>query len=154
GGAGAQRGLSRVVVMARRALARESDEVAVAMAVGARERAVQAGQVTADAGGIEPRRGERPLRVALAAARRQRVAVDVVLAVAVDAQVAAAGERPVIAVAALARDVVVHALEREVANVVQRLDVFPRSRGVALRAAGAVLAAVHLGLGVTAEAVG
>src|SRR5262249_33714742 len=29
-----------------------------------------------------------------------------------------------------------------------------RSRGVALRAAGAVLAAVHLGLGVTAEAVG
>jgi len=59
-------------------------------------------------------RRERPLRVALTTARRQAVRVDVVLAMAVDAQVAGAGERAVVAVAALARDVVVRALEGEV----------------------------------------
>src|SRR5262245_40948210 len=124
------------------------------MAVGARERTMQTGQVAANAAVIESRRRERPLRVAVTATRRQRVAVDIVLAVAVDAQIAAAGERAVVAVAALAREVVVHALEREVADVVQRLDVLPRPRRVALRAAGPVLPLVDGGLGVTAEAVG
>src|SRR5262245_64851463 len=83
---------------------------------------------------------------------RQRIVVDVVLAVAVDAQVAGAGERAVVLVAALARQVVVHALEREVTDVVQRLDVLPGPRRVALRAAGAVLALVDRGLGMAAEA--
>src|SRR5438874_12193829 len=93
---------------------RQPDEVAVLVAVEARERAVQPGQVAADAAVIELRRRERPLRVALAAPRRQRVLVDVILAVAVQTEIARAGERTVVLVAALARDVVVLALEREV----------------------------------------
>src|SRR6185503_7672218 len=48
--------------------------------------------------------------------------------------------------------VVVHALEREVADVVQRLDVGERSRRVALLALRAVLALVDLRLGMAAEA--
>ena len=67
--AGAARSL-RVVVMAALALRRDAREVAVLVAVGARDRAVQAGQVAADLGVIEARRRERPLRVALTAARR------------------------------------------------------------------------------------
>ncbi len=114
---------------------------------------MHAGQVATDAAVIEARRRERPLGVALAAARRQAVRVDVVLAMAVDAEVATTRERTVIAVATLARDVVVAALEREVADVVQWLHVLPRLRRVALLARGAVLTLVHRGLGVTAEAV-
>ena len=74
-------------------------------------------QIAPDAAVIELRRRERPLRVALAALGRQRVAVHVVLAVAVQTQVAAARERTVVLVAAFAREVVVRALEREVADV-------------------------------------
>ena len=114
----------RIVAVAAHALrATAPTKLPALVAVEARERAVEARQVAADARVIEARRRERPLRVALAAAGRQRVVVDVVLAVAVDAQVARAGERAVVLVAALARDVVVHAAQREVADVVQRLDV-------------------------------
>ena len=115
---------------------------------------MQPRQVAAHARVIEARRRERPLRVALAALRRQRVVVDVVLPVAIDAEIAAARERPVIAMAALARDVVVRALEREVADIVEGLDVLPRARAVALLAARAVLALVNRGLGMAAEARG
>src|SRR5262245_46425235 len=73
---------------------------------------------------------------------------------AVDAHVARAGERPLVLVAALAREAVVHAAQREVADVVQRLDVLERLRGVTLLARSAVLTFVDARLGVTAEASG
>src|SRR5690349_23922301 len=48
-----------------------------------------------------------------------RSVVDIVLAMAIDAEIAAARERAIVAVAALAREVVVHALQGEVADVVR-----------------------------------
>lgn len=115
---------------------------------------MQSRQVAAHRSVVEARRCERPLRMAFTAPRRQRVVVDVILAVAIEAEVAGSSERPRILVTALARDVVVHALERKIADIVQRLDVFKRARRVALLALRSVLTFVHLRLRVTAVTVG
>ena len=110
-------------------------------------------KVAADGGVVEARGRKRPLGVALTASRRQRVGVNVVVAVTVDAQVARAAERSIVLVAPLARDVVVRAFEREVAHVVQRFDIAPVLVGVTGLAYGAVLAFVDFWLWVTTEAV-
>ena len=59
-----------IVAVTARALRRQRGEVAVAVTVEARDRAMEAGQVAADAAVIEACRSEAPLRVALAAPRR------------------------------------------------------------------------------------
>jgi hypothetical protein len=74
--------------------------------------------------------------------------VDVVLPVAVDAQVPGAGEASVVDMAFLAALLIVGSLELEIANVVQRDDVGEGVRGVAGLAHRSKLALVYLGLGV------
>ena len=140
------------LAMATRALTRKTAEVATLVTVEARQRAMHRRQATAYSRVIETRRGKRPLRMALAAAWRQRVAMDVVLAVAVDAQISRARQRPVIAMASRACQVVVATFEGEVADVVHRSDVAEGLRRVALLARSAVLAAMHIGFGMTAKA--
>lgn len=76
-------------------------------------------EVTAHLRVIEPGRCKGPLVVAGAAARRERVGVNVVLAVAIDAQVARAGEPTVVDVAAVATLLIVRPLELEVAHIMQ-----------------------------------
>lgn len=121
---GARVPVSRIICMAQRALrvagvvsALGERVVAVAAHALRRERAElpplwqswRRGRGAARSGCSDLERSnragaQRDLGVALtAAARRQRVVVDVVLAVAVQAQVAGARERPVVLVAALGR---------------------------------------------------
>ena len=86
--------------------------------------------------------------MASAATRREGVRVDVVLPVAVDAQVSGAREATVVDVALLAALLIVSSLELEVAYVVQRHDVRERICGVTGLAHRSKLAFMHLGLGV------
>lgn len=80
--------------------------------------------------------------------------MDVVLAVAIEAEVARPCERPRILVATLARQIVVHASQRKVPDIVQRLNVLERARGMALLALRSILAFVNFWLRVTSVAVG
>lgn len=79
--------------------------------------------------------------------------MHVILAVAVDAQVAGPAHRPVVAMAPFACDFRVCTVEREVAHIVQRPNIRKRFRGMALFACGAVLALMNVGLWVTAKAI-
>lgn len=109
--------------MTRNALRRGSSIVAGVVAVGTRQGAVLSVEVTANFGVIELRRRKGPLVVAGATARRERVGMDVVLAVAVDAQVPRAREPTIVDVAAIAALLIVCPLELEVANIMQGYDV-------------------------------
>ena len=97
---------------------------------------------------IELGRGKGPLIVAGAAARRERVGMDIILAVAVDAQVTGAGEAPIVNVAAVAALLIVGSLQLEVTHIVQGNDVRERVCGMASLTDGSELPLMHLGLGV------
>src|SRR5262245_22266951 len=83
-----------VLAMAAGAGRRQRREVAAQVAVDARQQAMHAHQLAADARVLEARAGEAALRVALAATGPERVVVDVVVAMAADAQLRRAGEQP------------------------------------------------------------
>ena len=83
-------GARAILAVAGDALRRQRREVAAHVAVHARQQPVHAGQLAADALVVEVRARPGPLRVALAAVGPERVVVDVVVAMAGDAQVAGA----------------------------------------------------------------
>ena len=94
----------------------------------------------------------RALRVALAAIGPERVVVDVVVAMARDAQVARAAEQPPARVARHARHAIVRARELRRRHVVPGVDDLPVVGDVARRAQRAELPAMHVGLAVAAAA--
>src|SRR5579871_6380098 len=128
--------------------------MAADVAVVARQRAVDAAQVAADALVEEARRGERLLGVAVAAARAEGAVVEVVRLVAADAVIAGSPSGTAAGVAGGARHAVVGAAELEGAGVVAGVDRLPGAGVVAGAASGAELSAVDLGLGVAAFARG
>ncbi len=140
----------RIIAMAADTRRRGGNVIAGLVAIRAWQRAMQANHVAAYPRVIEARWGKRPLGMALATSRRQCIAVNVVLAVTVDAHVAGALQWTIIPVTALAGNIVMRARQREVANIVQRLDIGKRLGVMALLARGAVLAFVHIRLRVTA----
>jgi len=111
---------------------------------------MQANHVAADPRVIKARWRKRPLSMALATPRRQRVAMDVILAMAVDAHIAGTLQWTIIAVTAFAGNIVMCTRQREVANIVQWLNVGERLGVMALLTRRAVLAFVHIRLRVTA----
>ena len=80
------------------------------MTIRARQRAVQARKIAAHLTVVEARWRKRPLIVALAATRRERIGMNVILSVAVDAQVSRAGEPLIAYVAAIAALLIVSSL--------------------------------------------
>ena len=113
---------------------------------------MQPSEVAANLRVIEPSRREGPLGVALSATRRERVSVNVVLPVAVDAQVARAREPAIAHMAAIATLLIVRALEIEIADIVECDDVRETLSRVASCAVGSELAFVDLGFRVTCTA--
>jgi hypothetical protein len=107
----------RIVTVATNAGCRDGSVVAGFVTVSAWQRAVQPNHVTANPGVVEACRCERPLGVALATARRQRIVVNIILTMTVDAHVTSALQRPIIAMAALTRNIVVRARQREIAYI-------------------------------------
>ena len=79
-----------IVTMASNSGCGDGSVVAGFVTVSAWQRAVQPNHITADAGVVEACRCKRPLGVALAAARRQRIVVNIILAMTVDAHVTSA----------------------------------------------------------------
>ncbi len=75
--------------------------------------------------------------------------MDIVLSVAVDAQVARARKPLVVHVAAIATLLIVRPFQIEIANIMQRDDVRETLSGVTGRAVCSKLAFVHTGFGVT-----
>jgi len=113
---------------------------------------MQPSEIAADLGVVESRGCKGPLVVAGTATRRERVRVNVVLPVAVDAQVARASEPAIIDMAAVATLLIVGALEVEIANIVKSNDVRETLSRMAGCAVGSELAFVNLGFGVTRAA--
>lgn len=136
---------------------REPAVVALLVAIGTRQGSVQTCEVATNLRVIKARRSKGPLVVALSALRRERIGVNVVLPVAVDAQVARACETAIVDVAAIATLLIVSALKTKVANIVQSDDVRETLSCVARSAVCTKLPFVNLWLGVTratAKAVG
>ncbi len=132
--------------MAGDALRRGPAKVASPVAIHARQCAVLAIQIAANFRVVELRRGERPLVVAGTATRGERVRVDVILSVAVDAQVTGARKAPIVDVTAIAALLIVGTFELEVTDVVKRNNVREGVGGVAGLANCAELALVYLRL--------
>tara|TARA_R110002095_G_scaffold200282_2_gene180459 strand:- start:22 stop:603 length:582 start_codon:yes stop_codon:yes gene_type:complete len=128
---------------------REPAVVALLVAIGARQGSVQPREVAANLRVIKARRSKGPLVVALSALRRERICVNVVLPVAVDAQVARACETAIVDVAAIATLLIMSALKTKVANIVQSDDVRETLSCVARGAVGTKLSFVNLWLWVT-----
>ncbi len=142
----------RLFLVADVARSRGPAVVALFVAIDARQGAVQPGQVAANAHVVEARWGEGPLGVARAAPRRERVCVNVILPMAVDAEISRAGQTAIVHVASLAALLVVSALEVKVTNVVKSDDVRETLSRMARRAVGAELSLVNARLGMTRAA--
>ena len=143
----------RIVTMATNAGCSDSRVIAGFVTVSAWQRAVQPNHVTANPGVVEACGCERPLSVALATARRQRIVVYIILAMTIDAHVTSALQRTIIAMAAFTGNIVVSTRQREIADIMQWLDVGKGLGIVALLALGAVLAFVNIWLGMTTGAI-
>jgi hypothetical protein len=96
----------RIITMAAHAGCGNGSVIAGFMTVSAWQRAVQSNHVTANPSVVEARWCKRPLSVALATARRQRIVVNIILAMTVDAHVTSALQWPIIAMAALTRNII------------------------------------------------
>ena len=142
----------RTVYMAAIAVRRQSAEIARSVAVVTGERAMQTGQVAADCRVIKTGRCKRPLRMALAAPGRQRIAVNVILSVAIDTEVARARKLPAVDMASLTREPVVGSPQRKISHVMQRLDVAKRGRIVAGFTPGSELPSVNVRFGMASSA--
>jgi hypothetical protein len=140
----------RIIAMAADTRRCDGHVVTRSVAIRAWQRAMQANHVATYPRVIEARWRKRPLGMALTTTRRQRIAVNIVLAVTVDAHVPSALQRSIIAMAAFARNIVVSAGQREVTHIVEWLNIGERLGVMALLARGAVLAFVHIRLRVTA----